>query len=106
MSVRADTRIDVRALVLAPVSWLAFFFWSRWQDDLARPAASEASTDQRWRIELRGPEQAYIAEAEHLAFYLPWIVMGLAAAALLLIVPLYIKLFRPAHWRRVTRAND
>ena len=107
MGARADTKIDVRALLLAPVSSLSFFFWSRWQDDL-RSATGDANTatDQRWRIELRGPEQAYVAEAEHLAFYLPWIAMGVAAVALLLIAPLYIKLFRPAHWRRLRRAND
>lgn len=103
MGVRADTRVDVRALVLAPVSGLAFLFWSRWQDDLARSAPRD---DQRWRIELRGPEQAYLSEAEHLALSVPWLAMGLAAVALLLVMPLYIKLFRPAHWRRVTRAND
>lgn len=105
MGARADTRVDVRALLLAPMSGLAFFFWSRWQDDLARTAPSDGA-DQRWRIELRGPEQPYIAEVEHLVLYLPWLAMGVAAMALLLFVPLYIKLFRPAHWRRLARAND
>jgi len=93
--------------VLVPLTGLTWL-WMYWVDRLLKTAPNEPNftTGQTWEIELRGPTEAYVTRAEYLTYNLSWIGFAALAIVGLFLVPLYVRIFRPARWRELMRGDE